>query len=135
MKTVATALLLSLAALHSMAAQPPVYRCGNTYTQEPCAQGRIVAATDPRTAAQQAEARRVAADERRLAAEMRRDRLAEQAAQKPGAAASLGAAPLAKPVVLVERAHPKKRRGAAKPPATTDFVAVDPSSRKRRSGG
>jgi len=30
----------------------PVYRCGNVYSQTPCPQGRIVEATDPRTAAQ-----------------------------------------------------------------------------------
>jgi hypothetical protein len=58
----------------------PVYRCGNTYSQTPCPQGKLVAATDVRSAAERAEASRIAANERKLAADMRSDRLADEAA-------------------------------------------------------
>jgi len=48
-----------------------IYRCGadgRTFSQTPCANGTLVEASDPRTAAQRAEARRVAAAERQAAA-------------------------------------------------------------------
>jgi hypothetical protein len=132
MKHVAASLLLGLATLGGVNAQP-IYRCGNVYSQTPCPQGTIVEATDPRSAAQRAEASRVAADERRLASELRRERLADQAALKPAGASSLSGPPPAKAASAVERGPAKKKkRSAAKPAATTDFIAVDPSSRARR---
>jgi hypothetical protein len=112
------------------AAAQPVYRCGSVYTQTPCPQGKIVEATDPRTAAQRAEATRVAANERRLAADMRRERLADQLASKPAGSGSLSGTAPVKTVELVERVRPKKKRVLAKPAPTTDFIAVDPSRRK-----
>ena len=132
MKHSTLALLLGLAALGATA--QPVYRCGSEYSRVPCPQGRIVEATDPRTGAQRAEAQRVAASERKLAAEMRKERLADQAALKPAAASSLSAAAPAASASAAERGHskPKKKHGSAKPGPTTDFIAVDPASRKRR---
>ena len=85
--------LLSLglvAAAHALAA--PIYRCGadgRTYSQVPCAEGSIVEATDPRTAAQRAEATRFVAAERQRAAEQERER---KAAAKPAAGASAASA-------------------------------------------
>ena len=86
-----------------------VYRCGSTYSQTPCPQGRLVEADDARSEAQRAEAARVAATERRLANEMRRDRLAEEAALKPALAGSLSA-----PKVVASSDPTKKKRGSAK---------------------
>ena len=129
------ATLLAAAAMMSAAQAQTVYRCGNTYSQSACPEARRVEVSDERSPAQQAEARRVADDERRLAAEMRRERLADEHAGRAGGAASLsGHAPTRlslAPVVV----HPhKKKHTLGKAPATTDFVAFDPSSRKRRSG-
>ena len=133
MKHTAAALLLCLVTLAASA--QPVYRCGSVYAQTPCPRGKIVEATDPRTAAQRAEANRVATDERRLAAEMRRERLADQAALKPAAAASLSGTgtPPATPVSARERLHPKKKKRASAKATTGDFTAVDPSTRKQHS--
>ena len=130
MKLVA-ALLLCLVNLGSQA--QTIYRCGNEYTRIPCPQGKVVEATDPRTGAQRAEATRVAAEDRRRAAEMRRERLADQAALKPASAASLSAAPAppAKPASATERHPSKKKRSLAKPASSTPFTAADPASRKR----
>lgn len=127
----ATALLMLCLAVSANA--QPVYRCGSTYSQTPCPQGRIVEATDPRTAAQRAEARRTVADERRLAAEMRRERLDDQAAAKPAGASSLSGTPATpgKPASAAERGHAKKKRASVKPAPTTDFIAVEPRSRDR----
>ena len=125
MKSTAAVLLCLLSTL---AGAQPVYRCGNAYSQSPCpAGGRIVDATDSRTAAQRAEARRVAADERRLAAELRRDRLADEKTATPSGAASLSG-----PTVAPGRSHPKKkRRGAAKSLAIKEVVVLDPRGASR----
>ena len=130
MKSIA-ALLLSL--LTALAGAQPVYRCGNAYSQSPCpAGGRIVDATDPRTAAQRAEARRVAADEQRFAADLRRDRLADEKAAKPSGVASLSG-PAVEGHPAAAGSHPKKkRRRAAKSPAIEEVVVLDPSTVKRR---
>ncbi|MEO8808094.1 MAG: hypothetical protein ABI433_18590 [Burkholderiaceae bacterium] len=123
------ATLIVVAAVSAAQAQT-VYRCANTYSQAPCPQATLVEVGDERSAAQQAEARRVAADERRLAADMRRERLADERATRVGGAASLSGHAPAKLVALEPR-H-KKKRAALKPQTSTDFVAYDPSSRKRR---
>ena len=130
MKLVA-ALLLCLVSAGSQA--QTIYRCGNEYTRIPCPQGKIVEATDPRTGAQRAEAVRVATEDRRRAGEMRRERLADQAALKPASAASLSAAPAppARPASAAQRHPPKKKRSVSKPASSTPFTAADPASRKR----
>lgn len=129
MKFVA-ALLLCLVVPGSQA--QTIYRCGNEYTRIPCPQGKVVEASDPRTGAQRAEASRVAADEQRRATEMRRERLADQAALKPAPAASLSAAPAppAKPASAAQRHPSKKKRALSKPTSSTPFTAADPASRK-----
>ncbi|MBX3604104.1 MAG: hypothetical protein KF788_02465 [Piscinibacter sp.] len=92
-------LLLGLMlATSSQALAAPIYRCGpggKTYSQAPCADGTVIEATDPRSAAQRAEARRMLAAERRRAAELERERLAaEKAAEKNAAGAvSVSATP------------------------------------------
>jgi len=60
------------------------YRCGNTYSQEPCPQARVVDVGDARTDAQRAEGLRVAALDRQMADTMGRERLARDAAAKGG---------------------------------------------------
>ncbi len=127
--------IFALCCVTLSAGAQPVYRCGSEYSRTPCPSGggKIVDATDPRTAAQRAEARRIAADERRLAAEMRRDRLAEQKTIKPAGATSLSGPTPATPASAAARHH-KKKRATTPPPVTTDFVAIDPSTRKRRGG-
>ena len=67
-----------------------VYRCGNQYSQVPCVRAAVVDVGDPRTAAQEADGRRVAEMDRRLAETMRRDRLAAQNASAYAPAINLG---------------------------------------------
>jgi hypothetical protein len=100
-------LFIALSASACGANAQVVYRCGSEYTQTPCPQGRIVEATDPRSAAERAEAKRVAADERRLAVQMQHDRLAEQASIKPAGASSLSGR---SPTPMVERSPPKHKK-------------------------
>lgn len=100
-------LLLSLAMMAAVPAlaAPPIYRCGTdgrTYSQVPCPEGSLIEASDPRTAAQRAEAKRLAEAERKRAADAERERkLAEKAvtpesgttAAPPTAATAAPAAP------------------------------------------
>jgi hypothetical protein len=129
----AIAALLLCLMMSTLAGAQPVYRCGSTYSQSPCpAGGRIVDATDPRSAAQRAEAQRVAANERRLAADLQRDRLADEKAARPSGVSSLSGPTTS--IATPAGPHPKKkRRGAAKSSAM-EVVVLDPSTVKRRSG-
>jgi hypothetical protein len=109
------ALALSAAAAAHAA---PIYRCGpggKTYSQVPCAEGTVLESSDPRSAAQRKEAKRIAELERQRAADLERERVAAESAAKPGAA---GIAPKAAPAASA--AAPKK-----------DFTAVVPTSTAR----
>ncbi len=128
------ALGLSMAALGAQAG-PPVYRCGSTYSQVPCPEGRIVDATDPRSAAQRAEARRIAALERQQATQMERDRREQEASQKPAAATGFDSrlpAPEAAASGAERGRHAKKRSKAGKHAADDNFTAIDPAALKKR---
>ena len=66
-------------------AQERVYRCGASYSNEPCASGSAVDVDDRRSAPQVAEARTVAQRDARLADALTRQReQAEQAAARQG---------------------------------------------------
>ena len=69
----AAALVLA-ATLHAAHAQDRVYRCGASYSGEPCAGGSAIAVDDARSAGQVAQARRVAQLDARLADALARER-------------------------------------------------------------
>ncbi|MEQ1683275.1 MAG: hypothetical protein ABL916_06475 [Burkholderiaceae bacterium] len=127
MKLAAVALMFCFAASPALAQE--IYRCGSAYSQTPCPQGRLVEADDSRSEAQRAEASRVATRERQLATEMRRDRLAEEAAFKPALAGSLSAPKVAS---AATPSPPKKKRGSAKPAAPKELVISAAGTRKKR---
>ena len=77
-----------LALVAPLADAEPIYRCGRTYSQTPCTGGRMLESSDPRTAAQRAEARRVAQRERQKATQKKVVPTAAEAASAPKAAAS-----------------------------------------------
>lgn len=120
---------LALVCASTAVSAAPVYRCGGgTYSQTPCPGGRVVEATDPRSAAQRAEARRVAAAEKRRAQEMERERLAqEKRSAKEPAIASLGPERSAKAPAQAASKPSSKAKRAAKP-QTEDFKAVAPKT-------
>ena len=80
-----TALTLMLCLAATGANSQAVYRCGSTYSQEPCPQARLVEVSDPRSASQRADALLLAANDKQLGNEMARERLANEAAQKRAA--------------------------------------------------
>jgi hypothetical protein len=67
---------LALAA-HAAGAQT-VWRCGNSYSEQPCAGGTPVAATDARSPAQATRSSRVAQADMKLADKMEKERLARE---------------------------------------------------------
>lgn len=77
------ALLIGFALPAAQAQSRPVYRCGNVYQHTPCPGGAVVA-SPTQTAAQRAEARRVAELERQLAARKKKEQA--EAAAKPASA-------------------------------------------------
>ena len=56
-----------------------VYRCGNSYSQTPCADGKAISTDDSRTDAQRAAAREGLARDKALAKELDTDRRKEEA--------------------------------------------------------
>jgi len=119
----AAPLLLALAG--SASGQSAVYRCGNEYSRAPCSQGTVIdTQNSARTAAQRAEAARVAASERQLADDMARDRRRAEAAIRPAGAGNLGPArPVAASAKASAAGKGKKKKGAAE---GEDFVALAP---------
>jgi hypothetical protein len=124
----AAALLVASASTH---AATLIHRCGNEYTDLPCAQARTFAVADPVTAEQRAQARQVALREQTLAAEMARDRRAQEAL-RPALAVSLSGPPAAP----VPAAAKKRAKSHKRPPSSDDardFVASVPKAKKAGS--
>lgn len=135
---IAAAACLGLGALWLMpaTAQQAVYRCGSAYSSQPCADAKIVAADDPRSAAQQAEARRLADEERRRGDRMEQERVAAAAADIPTGAGSLSPPPVVKAKTpthaasVVHRRHPHKAKAEEDP---NRFSAAEPGGRQKKS--
>jgi len=125
----ATIIALGLLAAAAANAQQ-VYRCGNEYSQKPCADGKAVTAEDSRTAAEAKKADAQTQRNAKLADAMEKDRVAQEkkvagpsmvvTGQKPAAAASQAAA-----------SKPKSAKKKEKGKPAGDFTAVAPASPKK----
>ncbi len=93
--TLRTWIAVSIAvALVTPAAAAEIYRCGpngSTYSQTPCADGRRIELIDERSDEQRLQARQVSERTVALASSLERDRLANEAAQRPALAGSFNA--------------------------------------------
>ncbi|MEO8079223.1 MAG: hypothetical protein ABI641_01745 [Caldimonas sp.] len=119
----------------AQAQSPPVYRCGNTYSSTPCADGKVVDADDPRTPEQRAAAAAIARDERHLGNAMSRERRRTEAARRPAAAASLGPTrPAATASAASASLKPKKKaKGKIRVVDGDDFTASVPRPVKHKT--
>lgn len=72
-------IFIAICALSTRATSQSVYRCGNTYSQTPCADGVEVNVQDDRTAAQKAESQAIVRRETSTANAMEKARLREEA--------------------------------------------------------
>jgi hypothetical protein len=131
MKPIAVAVCLWLMA--SGAQAQPIYRCGTEYSRTPCPGGKMLESSDPRSAAQRAEAVRVAAQDRKKAAAMERERRAQESGAKPLQAAGFnGRPPPPESAASGAERGKLKKASKAKPAKSADFVAVEPGSSKKR---
>ena len=129
MKHIAAALCMLFLACGARA--QAIYRCGAEYSQTPCPGGKVLESSDTRSAAQRAEAVRVAAQERKKAAELERERRALQNSAKPAPAAGFNGRPAPPDAAASEPQRGKgKKRSKAKAAKDGDFVAVEPVKRK-----
>jgi len=100
-----------------------MYRCGNSYGQQPCAGGSEVAAIAPRPSSDMAQARAAAQADARRADAMEKARLAqEKNAPKALIIGPKEAAPAAAP----------KPQGKKKPGKPEEFTAVAPGTVKHK---
>ena len=128
-RPLAPGLLILALAGSAHGADGAVYRCGQTYSQTPCPGGELIDSADPRTAAQRAEARRVAEREKKLAAQMERERVAKEKAAKPSSANGFDSrASTAEQAASAPVKAPKKR-SKSKSAAQKDFVAQEPAAK------
>lgn len=122
----ALALLGSALAAAPAQAQPKVYRCGQTYQDAPCPQGKTVAVDDARSEAQRRAAEDVSRDEAKLGTALERERLAreQQTRAAPAATKRKASAPSAGASAPAKAKHRKKHAGADQ---REDFIAVEPA--------
>ncbi|MEW6705057.1 MAG: hypothetical protein AB1430_09430 [Pseudomonadota bacterium] len=112
MKRLAWAALALLWAQGAVAADT-VYRCGpvgQTYSAEPCTDGKPLRVDDGRTAAQQRQARAMARREAALAEQMARDRRKREKAAPKGATRIGPAEASASAASAADRAIKQKRK-------------------------
>ena len=99
----------ALCACGSGAIAQNVYRCGDSYSQQPCAGGTVLQADDARSEEQRRQARVAAERDARAGDALEKARLKQEAMAAPGPAASprlAAASDATRPVLL----KPKKRR-------------------------
>ena len=98
------------------AAAQGVYRCGNTYSQQPCPGGKEVAVEDERSAAQRAQTDRAVQRDAKTAEAMEKARLKEEA--KPAQALL--------PPAKVDEEETRVKSVSAKAKKLEHFSAVSP---------
>ena len=112
-------IIAALALASPWASGQTVFRCGNSYSQQPCAGGASVAASDPRTPAEANQAAQAAVADARRADAMEKARLAqEKAAPKAVVMGSPASAPV--------QAKPAPDGKEAKKGKPEQFTAVSP---------
>jgi hypothetical protein len=132
MKPLCLAICLS-ALVVTTAQAAPIYRCGQTYSQTPCPGGNVIDSSDPRTAAQRAEAKRAVAKEKELARKLEGDRKAKEAAEAASAAGidTRAAPPAAAPSRPIKGSATSKSKAKTASKSTTgDFIALVPAAAK-----
>lgn len=121
-----TATLVTIAALafaSPWAAAQTVYRCGNSYSQQPCEGATQVRVNDPRTKAEATRASSVALADRKRADAMEKARLAQEK-NAPKALIIGPQTPASAPPARKDAGKAKKKDGKAETP----FTAVVPGT-------
>lgn len=106
-----------------------VYKCGNSYSQTPCADGKTVDVSDPRSAAQKAEADAATRRGAKAADAMERNRLREEAQMRAANRVAAGKTPTAG---AAKKAVGEKKAKKEKPPEY--FTAREPDGKRSPPG-
>lgn len=126
-----TALLIAAGSMCTLANAQSTYRCGNTYSQTPCPNGKTLDVTDSRTADQKRQTDAAAASSARAGDTMEKARLAqEQRDLAANKTRTVMAAPVAAPKMAVEpqpRAHAKRKKKTS-----PYFTAQAPREKKEK---
>lgn len=114
----------------------PIYRCGNSYSNTPCAQGAAVPIDDSRTPAQKAQSEKVLAQDKAQAQALEKERLAQEKLAAQDAAAAAKAATNKPAAPKTESPAPKhsKKKKKAEPAfftATSETPAKLPKTKTR----
>lgn len=125
--------LIAASDLSTSAGAQNVYRCGDSYSQSPCAGGVAVDASDSRTRAQQAQAAADTARARQAANALEKDRLKQEEAaaraDRQAPQADAGKAPTA--THDTKPAHTSKKKPAKQPPYFTAHAAGEKKDSKK----
>ncbi|MES2947205.1 MAG: hypothetical protein V4858_01575 [Pseudomonadota bacterium] len=111
--------LIAICTLSTRASGQEVYRCGNSYSQKPCADGVVVDVQDARSAAQKAQADANTQRDTATANAMEKARLKEEAQRR---------------ATLEKLAAAEQKRAAAKPKKTASAPDETATNAKKSSG-
>ena len=128
------AVAIAAAALATAAGAQTIFRCGDSYSQSPCANAKVFEAIAAPTAAQRADAQAVAAREKLLALEMVQERREREQAIRPATAGSLGPTPPARAASAPPRGkkHASAKKRVAVDDPGRDFAASVPKTKKNK---
>ncbi|MDD5479219.1 hypothetical protein [Rhodoferax sp.] len=128
-----TSLFIAISAYSVSATAENVYKCGNSYSSTPCANGQTLDVSDERTTAQQAQTRRAASQDAVQARQLEKMRLANEkiaAKQVNSPAKTPVAAQLPTPQPQMTVITPKRLKKPGKKPEA--FIAEIPGSEKKK---
>lgn len=125
---------LSLLAMVPAAVSPqPIYRCGNAYSQTPCANAVVVRADDARTPDQKAQTDAATAQTARLAERMERDRQAVEYRSGHAGKRLASVRPAARSASASASASGSKSKPKSKSPLPDYFTAAARPEEKRKA--
>ena len=117
-KRLAIAAAVSACLFPGLAASQNIYRCGDTYSQQPCAGGKVVQTDDARSASQRADTTQASQRDAKAADAMEKARLKEEAKAAP--------ANVLQPVVKGPEAGEKNAPVMVTPKNVPHFTAIAP---------
>ncbi len=142
-KTTASAALLFALCAHWLPVQAqPVYRCGGSYSNQPCPGGVVVPTEDPRSAAQRAQTDAATKRDAQSAQAMEKERLKQEAVPAQATIPASAPQPVAsEPEKIVARARAKAKpkakdmaRARSKAVKPELFTAVEPKKPHEPAG-
>ena len=126
-----TIVFIAIGSISTWTSAQNAYRCGNTYSQTPCPNGKTLDVTDSRTADQKSQTDAAAARSAKAGDAMEKARLAQE---KRDLAANKARPPIAAPAAVAKvAAEPQPRAHAKRKKKTSPyFTAQAPREKKEK---